>query len=689
MKNSEASIMNDLEGRFFVSSLLPRRKISGFITGQKKSIPYILGSLYLPRRPMLDDMYHFGEFALDPRRRTLLRGDSPVSLTPKAFDVLLFLLQNPNRLVRKEELLRAVWGDTFVEDGNLTQYISHLRKALGDNPENARWIVTIARKGYQFAGEVVFSQAYPATPCEGQVPGTERPRTDAAPTSGSLGIEAVPGTPKSSTPKSWPKGIVAALAIFLLALAGYMSWRRYQPTTPPKTGKVMLAVLPFQNLTGDPGKEYLADGLTEETISQLGRLNPEQLGVIARTSVMGYKHKDERLDQIGRDLSVQYVLEDSLRESGDHIRLTAQLIQVKDQTHLWSQDYDYPAKDILNVEDDVAKAVTREIRVRLTSNRQAELAQSHPVNPEALDAYMQGYYFFQRNTSKDAVLAAKYYERATQLDPSYALAWVGLSRVRNWQVNIDLLPAEEGHRLAREAVERALALNPNLAEAHTQMGRIKEQADFDWAGADASFRRAVVLEPGNPEFVRLAASSTAYLGRFDEALQLDRRAVDLDPLNAYSWDALAETNFYMGQLDEAAADSKKALKLSPDVWPGPILLSRIYLMQGRPQDALPEIELVRFDAARTWLYAMAYHALGREKKSDAALSELIAKYQEPGFVADVYACRNQSDQAFEWLDRAYAQRDSSLMYTKVDPLLKNLHSDPRFAALLKKLNMPA
>jgi TolB-like protein len=451
----------------------------------------------------------------------------------------------------------------------------------------------------------------------------------------------------------------------------------------------MLAVLPFQNLTGDPSKEYLADGLTEETISQLGRLNPEQLGVIARTSVMGYKHTDERLDQIGRDLSVQYVLENSLRESGDRIRLTAQLIQVKDQTHLWSQDYDYPVKDVLNVEDEVAQAVAREIRVRLTSQQQTALTQPHPVNPEAFDAYMQGYYFFQRNTSQDAVLAAKYYERATQLDPAYALAWVGLSRVRNWQVNIELIPAEEGHRLAREAVERALALNPNLAEAHAQMGRIHEQADFDWAGADASYGRAMVLEPGNPEFVRMVALSVGKLGRFDEALRLDRRAFDLDPLNATGWDALAETRFFMGQLDEAATDGKKALELNPDVWPGPILLSRIYIAQGHPQDALAEIELVRFDGPRTWLHAIAYHMLGREKESDAALSELVEKYHEPMLVAEVYACRNQSDKAFEWLDRAYAQRDSGLIDTKVNPFLKSLHSDPRFAALLRKLNLPA
>jgi TolB-like protein len=226
--------------------------------------------------------------------------------------------------------------------------------------------------------------------------------------------------PRQLKKTHWWKAALVLVSAVILVGAGYISWRHFRATESTRSNKIRLAVLPFQNLTGDPNKEYLADGLTEETISQLGQLNPEQLGVIARTSVMGYKHNDERLDQIGRDLSVQYVLENSLRESGDHLRLTAQLIQVKDQTHLWSQDYDYPAKDTLNVEDDVAKAVAREIRVRLTSQQQEDLARSHPVNPEAFDAYLQGYHFFEGNTDKDADMAAKYFERSIQLDPSYA-----------------------------------------------------------------------------------------------------------------------------------------------------------------------------------------------------------------------------------------------------------------------------
>jgi TolB-like protein/DNA-binding winged helix-turn-helix (wHTH) protein len=623
----------------------------------------------------MTSLYRFGQFALDSRKRTVSRPDSPVSLTPKAFDVLLFLVQNPNRLVTKEELLQAVWGDTFVEEGNLTQYISHLRKALGDNSEDTRLIVTIARKGYQFTADVTAAEAADTA-------------IQAAVQVSTLKSSADEATPKA--PKNWRKAAVVGASGAFLVVVCFAAWRHFGGLTQPRSQKIMLAVLPFENLTGDPNKEYLVDGLTEETISHLGQLNPEQLGVIARTSVMGYKHKDERLDHIGRDLSVQYVLESSLRESGSHTRITAQLIEVKDQTHLWSQDYDYLAKDILNVQDDVAKAVAREIRLRLSSEQQTELARSRAVNPEAFDAYLQGHYYFERDSDKDADMSARYYERATQLDPSYALAWAGLSRARNWQVNLSLIPAEEGHRLAREAVQQALALNPNLAEAHAQMGRIQQQVDFDWVGADTSIRRAIAFEPGNPEFVRLAAVSATILGRLDVALPLQRRAVELDPLNAASWEQLAETEFSMGRLDEAVADFKKALALNPAVVAAHKMLSQIYVIQGRPQDALPEIKLVRSDLVRAFLYPIAYYALGRKKESDAALNGLIAKYHAGSAyqVAQIYAFRNQPDEAFHWLDRAYAQRDSGLIKTKVDPLLKSLRKDPRYVAFLKKLNLP-
>src|SRR5580658_7207485 len=426
------------------------------------------------------DRVLFGAFELDLKTGELRSTETPdpnnkVILREQVFQVLRMLLEHEGKIVTRDEIKGRLWpNDTVVGfDHSINATINTLRRALGDSADDPRYIETLARRGYRMMPAIEYRESAPGTTWGKVREQLERSAGEISENTARVQEKVQP----QMKPHWWKSAFVLASVVILVGV-GYISRRHFR--SAPLPGKIMLAVLPFENLTGDPNKEYLADGLTEETISQLGRLDPEQLGVIARTSVMGYKHKDERLDQIGRDLSVQYVLENSLRESGDHLRLTAQLIQVDDQTHLWSQDYDYPAKDILNVEDDVAKAVAREIRVRLTSKQKAEPAQSHPVNPEAFDAYLQGHFYFERDSIKDTEMAAKYFERATQLDPSYALAWVGLSRTRNWQVNTGLIPAEEGHRLAREAVERASALNPNLAKAHAQIGRIKEQADFDW-----------------------------------------------------------------------------------------------------------------------------------------------------------------------------------------------------------------
>src|ERR1700733_9448655 len=359
-----------------------------------------------------------------------------VLLREQVFQVLRLLVERDGKIVTREEIKSRLWGDDTVVDfdQSINTMIKALRRALGDSADNPRYVETLGRRGYRLMLTIEYPESATRT-----VLGKDREQSEQPAAEMSENAQRVA---RQRKPRWWKAAVVFGSAVILVG-GGYLSWRHLRPITPPKSQRIRLAVLPFQNLTGDPNREYLADGLTEATISQLGRLNPEQLGVIARTSVMGYKHKDDRLDQVGRDLSVQYVLENSLRESGDHMRLTAQLIQVKDQTHLWSQDYDYPAKDVLNVEDEVAKAVAREIRVLVTSKQQTELAQLPLVNPEAFDAYLQGYFHFERDTDKDTEMAAKYYERATQLDPSYALAWVGLSRTQNWQVNTGLIPAEE------------------------------------------------------------------------------------------------------------------------------------------------------------------------------------------------------------------------------------------------------
>ena len=321
----------------------------------------------------LVERVRFGTFELNVRTGELVSigtetvepGSAKVLLREQPFRILRILVERQGQMVTRQEIRQILWpNDTFVDyERSINVAMAILRKALADDADHPKYIETLARRGYRLIAPVEWQQS----------------STAAQDTFGSLTetlprIEGPMAEREPGAPKRWGKAAVAAACAVILVVVGYITWRHFRAIARARSEKIMLAILPFENLTGDPTKEYLADGLTEETISELGRLKPEQLGVIARTSVMGYKHKDTRLDQIGRDLSVQYVLENSLRESGNHIRLTSQLIQVKDQTHLWSRDYDYPAKDILTIEDDVAKAVALEIRLRLTSQQQAELA---------------------------------------------------------------------------------------------------------------------------------------------------------------------------------------------------------------------------------------------------------------------------------------------------------------------------
>src|SRR6266853_347028 len=590
----------------------------------------------------MGNLYRFGSYLLDRRKRALSQDGSPIALTPKAFDVLLFLVQNPNRLITKEELFKAVWADSFVEEGNLTQNIFLLRKALAQNSEDSGLILTIPRKGYQFAADVAeqlesTDKAAIRTPAfrisavsatQTPVEGTRRNRDESPQTaflkvSELAKVEQAPSKPDSRFRLAFVIGTIAVILI----VAGYISWQRFRIAPPPRSEKIMLAVLPFQNLTGDAKQEYLADGRTEEVIAQLSRLHPEQLGVIARTSVMGYKHGDQRLDQIGRDLSVQYVLENSLRGSGDHLRVTVQLLQVKDQSHLWAQDYDYRPRDILSLEDDVAKAVAMEIQIRLTWQQQADLRRLRPVNAEAFDAYMEGRFFLDRDGDGDLNRAAHYYEQALKLDSGYAPAWVGLSTARFRQADRGLIALKAGQRQAREAADQALVLDPNLAEAHAQISRIKLFVDWDWTGASASLQRALDLDPGNSAVAGLASRQVACLGRFEEALVLARRAIALDPLNAVERGWLAQIYFVMNRQEEAEMGFKKTFELNSNLPGYREWLGFLYLEQGRSQNALAEIER----EPTTWLrlqgYSVVYYALGREKESDAALSELITTYR--------------------------------------------------------------
>ena len=482
--------------------------------------------------------------------------------------------------------------------------------------------------------------------------------------------------------------ILVAMGVLMAVLAVAAAFWLRRAGRGSTGGTASIAVLPFVDMSSEKNQEYFSDGLAEELLNDLAKI--PGLRVAARTSSFQFKGKNEDLRTVGEKLNVGAILEGSVRKQGSRVRITAQLIKVGDGFHLWSETYDREMNDIFAVQEDIGRSVAGSLKVALLGRKTA-MPSAQGTNAEAYNAYLQGEYFLKRHGKENLENALGYYEQTIKLDPGYAPAWVGLAAARSDQADRGYLPVEEGYRKAREATERALALDANLAAAHAAMGGIKMSYDWDWAGADASYQRALALEPGNAKFVRNAGMLAKTLGRLDEALAQDRRAVELDPLSVPAHNTLGLAAYYAGRREEAAAALKKAMELNREFPGSHNSLGQVYLAQAHPQEALAEMEREPEPALRLQGQALAYHALGRRKESDAALAELIAKYQaDAAFqIAEVYAFRGEADRAFEWLERAYAQRDSGLAEMKGDPLLKSLERDPRYAAFLKKMRLPA
>jgi serine/threonine protein kinase/Tfp pilus assembly protein PilF len=477
-----------------------------------------------------------------------------------------------------------------------------------------------------------------------------------------------------------------SIVIVLLVVATFWLARAKRARAPSPISP-SIAVLPFADLSQEKDQEYFSDGLAEELLNSLVKV--QGLRVAARTSSFQFKGKNEDLRGIGQKLNVATVLEGSVRKQGQRVRISAQLIQVSDGFHLWSETYDRDLTDIFAVQEDIAQSVAGSLRLTLLGEK---LPSPRATKVEAYNAYLQGKYFYAQPTKENVDKAITYYEQAVRLDPSYAPAWAALSRAHSLQAGA-YSPAQlhEEYDSARTAAKRALALDPSLAEAHAAVGQIEQYYDWDWAGADASYQRALTLEPGNAEVVQGAANLAATLNHFEQALVLSRRAVELDPLRASTHHAFAYNAWWAGELDEAEVGVRKGLEVDPQFPWLHSVLSRVYLARSRPQEALAEAERDSTPEFRLQDSALAFHALGQKQKSDRALAELITKYQKYSAfqIAEVYAFRGEADAAFTWLERAYVQRDGGLTFTKGDPLLASLQSDPRYSAFLRKMRLTA
>jgi serine/threonine protein kinase/Tfp pilus assembly protein PilF len=488
-------------------------------------------------------------------------------------------------------------------------------------------------------------------------------------------------------------GLWIAVAVGILILSAlYLFPRRETKTSETKTSapvtktdKTAIAVLPFTNLSTDKEQEYFSDGLSEELLNVLAK-NPK-LQVTSRTSAFSFKGTKTDIHTIAEKLKVTHVLEGSVRKAGSQLRITAQLIEVSTDSHLWSQTYDRQMENIFAVQDEIAASVANALKATLEGGQVPKVQET---NPEAHNAYLQGRYFHGRRTKEDLEKAAGYYEQAVRIDPNYARAWVELSGVHSDQAGFGYMPMDEGMEKARQEVQKALELDPNLAEAYAQTGWIKRVQDWDWTGADEAYNKALELDPANSDVVRGAAVLATTLGRFDEAITLDRRAIELDPLRTATYNNLGIQCYYAGRLDEAEAAFRKALELNPQIPAAHAHLGKIYLVQSKLPEALAEMQKEQDPVLSGHGLALAYHAVGKKKQAEAALAEFIKNNQDAWAfqIAEVYAYRGEIDKAFEWLERAYKQRDGGFSEMKGNPLLRNLESDPRYTAFLKKLKLP-
>lgn len=661
--------------------------------------------------------YRFGDFTVDTDQGILLRDGSVVPLRPKVFETLLILVENSGRLVKKEELMSRLWPDSFVEESNLTFNIKELRKALADDARQPRYIETVARRGYRFIADMeeVLSDA---SPVGRQV--THRFETlDAQSAIGAHGVnDSDAGKTGKIEPGIFDKSVepdtdlarkkgsgtqvrktalaVGAVAIVLI-LGGWLLWPRISFRAQPSSQRVMLAVLPFRNLTGDPAQEYFSDGLTEEMIAQLGNLDPQQFGIIARTSVMHYKNSQKPLDQIGRELGVEYVLEGSVRRDSDRVRIAAQLIHVRDQTHIWSRQYDRELPGLLALQREIGQEIANQIQLALGKPKPSELARKPrlPQSYEAYDFWLKGQYFFNKRTAEDFPRATDYFQRAIDKDPTYARAYVGLASAYALMGGYTMRPQTEFMPKARAAAMRAVEHDESSAEAHTVLALIVQNYDLDWQKAEAEFRRAIDLNPSYATAHHWYAEHLMWQGRFEEALRESDEARRLDP---HSLIILADRGaiFYYARHYDRAIDHFRAVRELDPNFQRTGLIIHAYEQKGLFAEALADIiaHPPPHGMSPPWYWSeltYAYGRSGQQAQAQNALKNLLDlnQQQELGAEAVIWAYLGvgNNEQALAGLEKAYAQRSPALTYLKVDPRYDPLRNDARFQDLMRRVGL--
>ena len=612
-----------------------------------------------------------GLFEIDFGTGEIHKEGRRVPLQEQPLRVLAMLLERPSEVVTREELQARLWpADTFVGfDEGLNTAIRKLRIAFGDSADNPRFIETIPRRGYRFLAPV---------------------EAEKSPAPSVTAAEQVATFRFGSRRILWI-GLTAFFAVCLLIAFVRTTGHREQ-----HQGKVMLVVLPLQNLSGDAQQDYLAEGITEEIITQLGNLDPSHLGVIARTSSMQYSHTQKSVAQISCEVSVDYLLEGSVRRDGDRIRITAQLIQSSDQTHLWAKSYDRDLGDVLTLESDIAGSVSSEIQIKLSPQVHQRLTTASRTNPEAHDAYLKGLQGWNLRNRERFMQAIANFTRATELDPEYAPAFAGLARVYSLGPIFAGMPAGEAAPKAEEAANRALSLDQTLADAHSALGFVKSHYEYDWPGAEREFRRAIELEPNNA-YAHLFYSNSflSPLGRHQEAIVEMKKAIAIDPLSTRLQSFAGVTFKWARRYDDSVAQFQKTNQMDANFALNHERLAQLYALLGRYREAImeetkarlltderqPDV-LAKMNVLQRALDARGEHGYWEEQlllaRDRPTLPESYVRHYGH---AIVYAHLGEKDRAFESLEDAFTERDTQMTEVVIEPQFDPLRSDVRFKDL--------
>jgi DNA-binding winged helix-turn-helix (wHTH) protein/TolB-like protein len=635
--------------------------------------------------------YDFGRFRLKTAERVLLREGEPVPLTPKVFDILITLVENSGRVVEKDDLMKKVWPSTFVEEGNLTQNVSLLRKALGESAGGAQFIETVPRRGYRFVAPIsesfVHSSPSISTQLETSIPANGNGSGELSPSM--LESTTNVADTNASAGGSWFNGLrlgVAAVAGIVLVIAAsliYFNGRSTAgelPVDPIKS----IAVLPFVDEAGDAEAEYLNDKIAESLINSLSKL--PKLRVVPRSVVAGYKGRQIDPRKVGEELNVRAVVTGKMRRHGDIISIQADLIDLDNVAQLWGQHYDHKLADVILVQEDISRDIFENLRLKLNVEEKKQL--------EAYRFYLKGRNAWNKRTADGLQQGIDFFNKAIAIDPNYAAAYAGLADCYNMLVVYGRLQPKEGFPKAKEAAMKALEIDENQAEAHTSLAFIKFRYDWDRAETEREFQTAIRIKPGYAPAHQWYSSYLVAVERFDEAIAEAKRTEELEPLSFVASSHLGWIYYLSGKNDLAIEQCKRILVLDSSSFPARRYLGLAYEAKGMYAEAINEFQTgVKLSGSPLMLALLghAYAASGKHAEAQQVLKDLeqlqSQRYVSPYTVAAIYAGLGNQEQAFTWLEKAVEERDVWLMNLKVDPVFTKLRSNRKFDDLLARIRL--